>query len=77
MPHPGRMLPAIAGLLTFLLIALSAFALERLNQGYAEQEARAKVSNQAAALRSRLESEMNRTIFTAAVSRISSVPTRI
>lgn len=64
MPHPGRMLPAIAGLLTFLLIALSAFALERLNQGYAEQEARAKVSNQAAALRSRLESEMNRTIFT-------------
>lgn len=64
MPHSRRILPAFAGLLVFLLIALSGFALERLNQGYAEQEARTQVDNRASALRSRLESEMNRTIFT-------------
>ncbi|MCK8515609.1 diguanylate cyclase [Methylonatrum kenyense] len=63
MPHSTRTLPALAGSVVFLLIALALFALERMNQEFAEQEARSQLENRAAAFRSRLESEMNRTIF--------------
>ncbi len=63
MPHSGRIVPTLAGLFAFLLTMSAVLALERLNHSYAVADSRTQVNNHAAALRSRLESEMNRTIF--------------